>query len=558
MMDIGVGGVMNPATNWTAVRVAQMADYWSAYGSMRNAWTELSKPKQAGETTAEYVNRFAAAQEMKRTKLFDPDKLNTIDLGDGRQIEADEAMAMLHQRGVISGSDTFHADIDQVHNQFLELSRSLGYMEAGKVGWERTKKGMSIAEDMLALGVGPLSVAAGGLPIPVGLPKKWGATVSRRFENQARMVNFIANMKRGGTVETAAEHANKLLMNYSDLTPTQRQWSRLLFPFFTWNQKNVLLTLDQMQTNPVYFSTFYRTIYDWFPRIAEANEAEEKGFVTHARLAEAERQDQIKYIPQYNLFRMRVPYDLTNNIWLEGLGLPLEGFHQQVAALGGVTAPIAAALGSQAAQDAALRTDIFNERKSASYALAQTNFLLRGAFEFYLMGEYSFYQRGFDDPRSRQVNDLASFAVHMEKSGIPPLQLMGAGIKEHLGMTLQAHPDGRVYYYIDADKIDSKYMADQLPYMRLIRSAGGLSDMFMTAMLTEAAKSDNPDGAATIKEIGMTWRAINALSGVKLKQDIPQDAAYRRWQYEVKRIIERQSDLLGITYRGRIPRPKER
>jgi len=558
MMDIGMGGVLNPFTNWTAARVSQMADYWSSYGSMRNAWQEISKPKQAGETTGEYLNRFAAGQEMKRTGLYNPDKLNTVDLGDGVQREVDEAMALLHSRGVISGSDTFHADIDQVHDQFMELAQSLGYLEAGKVGWKRTKRAMSIGEDLIVLGAGPLSVASGGMLIPVGLPKKWGATMSRRFENQARMVNFIANMKRGGTVETAAEHANKFLMNYSDLTPTQKSWTRLFMPFFTWNQKNFLLTLDMMEKNPVYFSTFYRTVYDWLPRVAEAVQAEEKGMVTHAKLAEAKREDRIKYIPQYNLFKMRVPLDLSNNIWLEGLGVPLEGFHQQVAALGGLTVPIAAVLGSQEAKDAQLRSDILGGGESYTYALAQTHFLLRSVVELGLLKEYSYYQRDFKDARSRQVNDLASFAVHLQDSGIPPLQLMGTGIKSHLGMTLQAHSDGRLYYYIDADKIEEKYAIDQLPYMRIIRNAASLSDIYNTAMLTEAAKSKDPKGVATIKEIGKTWRAINALSGVKLKQDIPQDAAYRRHQYELLEILTGQSDLLGITYRGRIPRPKER
>ena len=365
-------------------------------------------------------------------------------------------------------------------------------------------------------------------------------------------------MKRGGTVETAAEHANKFLMNYSDLTPTQKSWTRLFMPFFTWNQKNFLLTLDMMEKNPVYFSTFYRTVYDWLPRVAEAVQAEEKGMVTHAKLAEAKREDRIKYIPQYNLFKMRVPLDLSNNIWLEGLGVPLEGFHQQVAALGGLTVPIAAVRGSQEAKDAQLRSDILGGGESYTYALAQTHFLLRSVVELGLLKEYSYYQRDFKDARSRQVNDLASFAVHLQDSGIPPLQLMGTGIKSHLGMTLQAHSDGRLYYYIDADKIEEKYAIDQLPYMRIIRNAASLSDIYNTAMLTEAAKSKDPKGVATIKEIGKTWRAINALSGVKLKQDIPQDAAYRRHQYELLEILTGQSDLLGITYRGRIPRPKER
>ena len=557
MMDIGVGGVLHPGTNMTATRVAQMADYWSGYGSMRKAYEEMSKPIQPGETKWAYLIRKTGAAEMKSTGMYDPQGLNTIDLGDGVLREVDDAMAMLHRNNVISGSSTFRADIDYVHNQFTEIAHALGYSERGKKAMTQVRQAMSVTEDVIVTGLGPMSAALGGVFVPVALPKKWGATVSRRVENQGRMVNFIANMKRGGTIETAAAHTNKFLMNYGDLTPQQKTWSRLLIPFFTWNQKNVLLHLDTMKQNPVYFSQFYRTVYEYMPRISEAVTAEEEGYATHAVLAERKRQQDFKYLPQYNLYKVRVPVDISNKIFMEGLGLPVEAFAQQVSSIGGLMVPFVRWMDVQSVKDASRRSQVEASRDNANNAIAQTNFILRYLIESQFMKEYTFYGRKFSDPRSRQANDMAALAMYLEQSNIPGAHLAGSALRQHLGLTMRIHPDGRAFYYIDDDKMASKYDIETLPHMRHLRNALMLADVFGTATLTERSRAQG-GGTAASERLGIGWRMLNALSGVKLKQDVPDDVAYRRYEHEVKDFIEEVSDLQGITYKGRIPLPKER
>ena len=84
-----------------------------------------------------------------------------------------------------------------------------------------------------------------------------------------------------------------------------------------------------------------------------------------------------------------------------------------------------------------------------------------------------------------------------------------------------------------------------------------LADVFGTATLTERSRAQG-GGTAASERLGIGWRMLNALSGVKLKQDVPDDVAYRRYEHEVKDFIEEVSDLQGITYKGRIPLPKER
>ena len=105
--------------------------------------------------------------------------------------------------------------------------------------------------------------------------------------------------------------AGKFLFNYGDLTKFQKNWMRSIVPFFTWNQKNFLLTMEMMEKNPVYFSTMYRTLYEWFPRITEAIEADEKGTELSAHIQADERQKDFRYLPKYNMYKVRIPIDMT-------------------------------------------------------------------------------------------------------------------------------------------------------------------------------------------------------------------------------------------------------
>lgn len=555
MMDLGVGGVLNPDTNLKSFKLARMADYHSSYGSLRKAYDSLNAPRGADESgisgAYRYAQRKLQAQEFK--KMYDPAKLNTIDLGDGKLREIDDALTLLNEKGVVSGSDTFHADVDQIHNQFQEIAFNISRGEAGKRSRLLTaNRWYNNAEDAVILSLGPLSAASGGSLLPVALPKNWGALLSRTIENQARAVNFIANMKRGGTVETAAAHANKFLMNYHDLTPTQKTWTRLVFPFFTWNQKNFLLTMEMMEKNPVYFSTMYRTLYEWFPRITEAIEADEKGTELSAHIQADERQKDFRYLPKYNMYKVRIPIDMANRLFFEGVGLPIEGFSNQVATIGNLVVPVAAFLGSQEAKYEADRRQLMNEG-GTDMAIAQSHWFLRTIYEIH-ESKYTFYDRDFDDQRSRHAGDLAYLATHLEDTsgalGIPAVgKFLGSHLRHSMGLTIRAEK-GQAYWYIDGDKMNWKYAIESVnPNFRHLRASTMMSDLGYNAMFTEAARAG--DRPTSVRQ-PLWQRKISATTGFKIKQDIPVDVAARRFERDVREIIEKAAHVEGIKRRYEI------
>lgn len=82
------------------------------------------------------------------------------------------------------------------------------------------------------------------------IPYKLGREVGNNIENQARLVNFIGNIKRGLSYQEAAEHVNKFLFDYNDITEFERHFMKRAIPFYTWMRKNAPLQLEQMFTNP--------------------------------------------------------------------------------------------------------------------------------------------------------------------------------------------------------------------------------------------------------------------------------------------------------------------
>ena len=73
---------------------------------------------------------------------------------------------------------------------------------------------------------------------------------SQGIENYARASYFLSQIKRGVSTQDAALNVKKVLFDYSDLSFTQREVIRRLFPFATWTMKNVELQARNMLARP--------------------------------------------------------------------------------------------------------------------------------------------------------------------------------------------------------------------------------------------------------------------------------------------------------------------
>jgi len=62
--------------------------------------------------------------------------------------------------------------------------------------------------------------------------------MGRKIEEQAKVVNYLAGLKKGMSSDEAAKIVHKTLFDYNDLTHFERHVLRRVFPFYTWSSKN--------------------------------------------------------------------------------------------------------------------------------------------------------------------------------------------------------------------------------------------------------------------------------------------------------------------------------
>jgi len=94
-------------------------------------------------------------------------------------------------------------------------------------------------------------IAKGSNPLSQSfLPFEVGRSVGNKIEWQARMVDFIANLRKTGDVEHAAFQTKQFLFDYQNLTPFERNFMRRLIPFYTWTRKNLELQATTLATKP--------------------------------------------------------------------------------------------------------------------------------------------------------------------------------------------------------------------------------------------------------------------------------------------------------------------
>ena len=81
-------------------------------------------------------------------------------------------------------------------------------------------------------------------------PFELGRKLGRTIENEARLVNFVTNIKRGMDIEDAAAATKQFLFDYDNLSLFEKDTLRRAIPFYTWTRKNIALQLKAMVTQP--------------------------------------------------------------------------------------------------------------------------------------------------------------------------------------------------------------------------------------------------------------------------------------------------------------------
>ncbi len=528
MLDLGVFGANNPATQMWAARVAAAAEYaedWGA-GSLKKAYEALQTPVDknidgAVKTKINDAGRLASLASFKGQGLHH--FLKGIELGDGMILDCDETLQLLRDRDIISPSFTQFVDIAAVE-------RSL--FEDGITGdWKRMlRNAASYTEDAFLL-TGPMMMA-GGVIVPVALPKTWGKILARRVENQARLVNFKGNMRRSSNLEESVAHVQKFLFNYADLNYVQRTWLRLLIPFFTWQSKNLQLHFDMIQRSPAFYNKFRQVFVSGGPRVLQARgETEPEDF----EFNDPGDERMLAGMQDYARAQLRVEIPGQENLYYQGLGTPIESAADQIG----------------------MAVAFFNfekwwpdfarghDRQQQLRFLGSISFLAKFALEFAL-GRNFFYNKDLTEVRN--AADMGEIL-----KGVNNVPFIGPVLRQYLVdlwsiELVRVMQKGRGVY--DEEWIGSPtalYLLHNNPLSRVLNDATALTETYHLdqAADTLGIRDVAGEAGAPLDEVSWYHRWIDAYGGPKIKQD-NKELNERMLQRKIGRGVEQEQVTKGV------------
>jgi hypothetical protein len=504
MLDSGLA-TMDPQVAMDAGRLSMLSHVYDRYGSVKDARRILSMKRGANESRLQHQTR-----KMGLKLLEGLDSKNAVyDLGDGIGRNADEAVNVLRERGVVAGGLQQFVDIGTFESSLADI-----YVSAGlERDLAKTQKALSAIEDGAIVGL-PMLIT--GMPLPVGIPKQLGSFAGRSIENQARISNFIVNVRKTQSFDTAAKHVDKHLFNYADLTGRQKLWARLAVPFFTWTQKNISLQTRMMRENPVFYSNFNRLLITQGPELVERYNAELTGtpYVpknTGSRRSVALRDDHTR-----NMIKFPIPG--RPGYYLEGLGLPQEAFFEQVEMLRQATG--------------ILSEPRFDNKKQHLRWLGQTHFLFKTA------AEVAFQQSTFMDmPIAENTNGQRVMAWI---NGIRRVPGLGPSVADYLveagGIRTKQPFSAKKGMFMDNVYIDgtSNYYLQTLPWSRVMNDAVAASMLYNMTYLDRMPPDMREKYTTAEYEPLPTWYKIaDALGGIRIIAE-NEPARINRVNYDIE------------------------
>ena len=102
-----------------------------------------------------------------------------------------------------------------------------------------------------------------------------GGDVGRWLEDSAKLGMYIQKRKKGFSRVSAGEEVKKFLFDYGDLTNTEREMFKRVFPFYTWTRKNIPLQVAMLIQEPAKFGSIAK-IKANVERSAEGKPMDEK------------------------------------------------------------------------------------------------------------------------------------------------------------------------------------------------------------------------------------------------------------------------------------------
>jgi hypothetical protein len=85
-------------------------------------------------------------------------------------------------------------------------------------------------------------------------PLKLGDAFGGFIEDNARTIGFLNDLDAGSDIRTAAARTRRFMIDYSDLTDTERALNKRLQPFYSWLRKNITLQVSEMGRQPGKFA----------------------------------------------------------------------------------------------------------------------------------------------------------------------------------------------------------------------------------------------------------------------------------------------------------------
>lgn len=511
-LDLGPLGALNPKTNLIATQLTHAAAYVDEYGSLMKAAEALEAPKHATESAWDYARRKARLQSFRAmgiAKLLD----TGIDLGDGVFREADTAMRLMRERGVFTGGHNVYLDLDRYEQEMAEVFRLMNQPEA----IQKLQRAAVGAGNAVILTL-PIAFTGSLAGLGVVIPPSIGRMISGFVENQARVTNFVANMRRSGSVDASVQHMNKFLFNYADLTAVQKTWLRTVFPFFTWTFKNAYLQAGMMLEQPMFYQLFNQMLLIHGPRAVAAYERDIdfKGrFPAHPW-----KRYSVNWRLPHARYRLRIPVPERPTLYLEGFRTPFESAAETLGQVASFTAGIPGVPATLLGQGTEAAGGSMGKFRIMSQMHFAARFLFEKAFDYNVYYDRPLYQLDSAKP----VGQTLAALYRTSTSGVPFLAPMAAQVHNALARvsgyaeTTRYNPNKNTYEPVQLANPGFAHTFMNMPYSQLLRTLIGASDVYQTSM---AESLTNEAGVQQLYTVPQDVRYFDALTGIGLTQEDP-------------------------------------
>lgn len=170
-------------------------------------------------------------EDLMNTKVFTDATGQDYTFGELRSAVKQHDVAM---RADVSGQADVYNDRERM---FTNLAHTNDGKILGKQVGQKTKA--------VATALNPFTLEPGNFA-----PVKYGRAVGNAIESQARMVNFLSNLRATGDVLHAAQRTKMFLFDYQNLSNFERSFMRRVIPFYTFTRKNLELQAKTLLSTP--------------------------------------------------------------------------------------------------------------------------------------------------------------------------------------------------------------------------------------------------------------------------------------------------------------------